>query len=121
MLRPDPRCRTGDSVTAENQRELARLNRLIGYAVKFAVDAPGLEPVDVAIARTLADCARPPRPDEYPEIRVLVRLWRDGQVSVAAGVRETLLARAETYADDWHTSGSIVAGELRKAADGIPA
>jgi hypothetical protein len=135
-------------MTPEEQRDLARLNRMIGYAVKFTIDAPGLEPADVAIATILAGCARPPRPAEYPQIRILVKLWRDGQASVAAAVREALLARAETYTDDWHrfagmlrpgapgrdtlTEGSarnirrsaslsrIAGEELRKIADGIP-
>jgi hypothetical protein len=85
---------------AEQRRELARLKLLTGYAVKFTIDTPTLDPTDANLAKTLAGCARPPHPEDYPQIRLLVDFWRDTRASAAAAVVETLLTRAQSYTED---------------------
>jgi len=58
-----------------------------GYAIHFALDwnmdrngGCGPEPTDENLATVLRDCARAPRPEEYPAIRAEVERYRRGEV-----------------------------------------
>jgi hypothetical protein len=54
-----------------------RLDHLMsGYATHFTA-ATDAEPTDAAIAETLANCARKPKPEWYGEIRAHVHIWRE--------------------------------------------
>jgi hypothetical protein len=71
------------------------------YAVRFVLDAaPGEDASAANLARVLGGCVRPPRPFEYPAIRMHVDTYRMAQMSGADAVRDTLRDRAESYASD---------------------
>jgi hypothetical protein len=113
--------------------EEAIQNRYAKYAVKFANDAPGMMPTDARLAEVLANCARPPKPEEFPAIRQLLNTYLDGRESKGRDARAALLERAEAYASKarqftgpehgsdgearWYIAyNRDMAGELRKVA-----
>jgi hypothetical protein len=110
--------------------------------VKFVLDAGNAEPTDANLALTLGGCARPPRSDEHPAIRMHVDTYRMAQMSATDAVRDTLRERAESYWRDankihpakrdgapvtgsdesdqrWSVCYLTIAAELRKAADAL--
>ena len=119
------------SVRAENGRTERREQRHQKYAVRFVLDCgmngraedPSAEPTDENLAKTLGSVVRPPRPDEYPAIRMHVDTYRMAQMSATDAVRDKLTGLADWYETEAPIDPNLrtllnrrIADELRKFA-----
>jgi hypothetical protein len=72
-----------ETISARRRELLERRNR--GYAIHFVLDCAmdgnegRTEPSDENLAHVLRNCARRPKPDEYPSIRRHVGEYRAAQ------------------------------------------
>lgn len=86
-------------------RATARATRYVRYAMAFVNETED-EPTDEAIAATLGNCVRPPRPDEYDDIRLEVDSWR------THGMTRAEMAELEDERPAW----SLTRGDLNRIA-----
>jgi len=86
-------------------RATALTARRVRYAMAFVNETED-EPTNEAIETALAGCVRPPRPDEYDDIRLEVDSWRTHGMS-----------RAElAELDDERLAWSLTRGDLNRIA-----